>query len=244
MTDKEQIKCKYKFQDKEKFDGKTYCTCFCKLCEDLPLCDDNCQIYEDFKQLARKTQEYDNLSDLLRATDVYTRVCMSCADEILIYPSISGRTSYTDNEVDAITLKRIIDTLKNKTQEFEQLQEKYEALKLENQEGYEIVAELNHECEELKEKLYQIEDVVKPINEQLPEDNVIRQIMLILNDCNRLEPSRYRNALEEIEQELKEDIYCESQECGCDDFEECLKCTKEYILDIINKVKGEKNERQ
>lgn len=48
---------------------------------------------------------------------------------------------------------------------------------------------------------------------------------------------RYEKALEEIEKELKEDIYCESQECGCDDFEECLKCTKEYILDIINKVK-------
>lgn len=91
-----------------------------------------------------------------------------------------------------------------------------------------------HECEELKEKLYQIEDVVKPINEQLPEDSVIRQIMLILNDCNKLEPSYYRKALEEIEQELKEDIYCESQECGCDDSEECLRCTKDLILDIIS----------
>ena len=50
---------------------------------------------------------------------------------------------------------------------------------------------------------------------------------------------RYRKALDEIEKELKEDIYCESQECGCDDFEECLKCTKELILDIINKAKGE-----
>ena len=57
MTDKEQIKCKYKFQDKEKFDGKTYCTCFCELCEDLPLCDDNCQIYEDYKRLTCKTSE-------------------------------------------------------------------------------------------------------------------------------------------------------------------------------------------
>lgn len=54
----------------------------------------------------------------------------------------------------------------------------------------------------------------------------------------------YHKALEEIEKELKEDIYCESQECGCDDFEECLKCTKEHILDILNKAKGEKNERQ
>lgn len=61
MTGKEQIKCKYMFQDKEKFDGKPYCVCFCELCEDLPPCDDNCQIYEDFKQLAHKTQECENL---------------------------------------------------------------------------------------------------------------------------------------------------------------------------------------
>ena len=49
----------------------------------------------------------------------------------------------------------------------------------------------------------------------------------------------YKQALDEIEKELKEDIYCENQECGCDDFEECLKCTKEHISDIINKAKGE-----
>ena len=62
MTDKEQIKCKYKFQDKEKFNGKPYCTCFNELCEDLSfVCDNNCQIYEDFKQLARKIQECEEL---------------------------------------------------------------------------------------------------------------------------------------------------------------------------------------
>lgn len=49
--------------------------------------------------------------------------------------------------------------------------------------------------------------------------------------------NRYKRGLEEIEKELKEDINCESQECGCNDFEECLKCTKVYILDIINKAK-------
>lgn len=64
MTDKEQILCKYKFQNKEKFDGKPYCTCFNELCEDLSFaCDHNCQIYEDFKQLARKTQECENLKE-------------------------------------------------------------------------------------------------------------------------------------------------------------------------------------
>ena len=66
MTDKEQIMCKYKFQDKEKFDGKPYCICFNELCEDLFfVCDHNCQIYEDDKQLARKTQECEELKKLV-----------------------------------------------------------------------------------------------------------------------------------------------------------------------------------
>ena len=67
MTEKEQIICKYKFQDKEKFDGKPYCTCFNELCEDLSFaCDNNCQIYEDFKQLARKTQECEQLKKQIK----------------------------------------------------------------------------------------------------------------------------------------------------------------------------------
>lgn len=62
MIDKEQIKCNYKFQDKERFDGRPYCTCFDRLCEDLFfICDHNCQVYEDLKQLARKTQEQEEL---------------------------------------------------------------------------------------------------------------------------------------------------------------------------------------
>ncbi len=48
---------------------------------------------------------------------------------------------------------------------------------------------------------------------------------------------RYRKALEEIEKELKEDIYRESEECGRDYFEECLKCTIIQIINIINKAK-------
>ena len=109
MTNKEQIKCKYKFQDKEKFDGKTYCTCFCELCEDSPLCDDNCQIYEDFKQLTSKTLEYEKYKKL-------------AAD----FKDVNKQLGYK-----YLTIKK----------ECEQIKEKYEALKLENQEGYEIVAE-------------------------------------------------------------------------------------------------------
>lgn len=82
---------------------------------------------------------------------------------------------------------------------------------------------------ELEEKLFQIEDIVKPINEGLPEDNVIRKIMLILNDCPT-QRNIYREVLEEIRQELEEATHCESQECGCDDAEACLECTKKLIL--------------
>lgn len=91
-------------------------------------------------------------------------------------------------------------------------------------------ARKTQECEELKKQLETSEEwriKAEGLNEKL-----------------ELKNTRYHKALEEIEKELKEDIYCESQECGCDDFEECLKCTKEHILDILNKAKGEKNERQ
>ena len=40
------VSCKYKIQLKDKFDGKPYCTCFCELCEYLPICDNNCQSSE------------------------------------------------------------------------------------------------------------------------------------------------------------------------------------------------------
>ena len=66
MTDKEQIICKYKFKNKEKFNSKPYCLCHNELCEDLfYVCDHNCQIYEDYKQLISKTQECEELKNTL-----------------------------------------------------------------------------------------------------------------------------------------------------------------------------------
>ena len=197
MTDKEQIICKYKFQNKEKFDGKPYCTCFCELCEDLPICDNNCQIFEDYKQLARKTQE--------------------C----------------------------------------EQIKEKYEALKLENQEGYEIVAELKHECEQLKKanlhidtnrqckekKLKRIEDLIFSCEtcETIYTDEFMQQICSIIQE---LEPiidgygfiTRYRRALEKIEKIVNEPCVVDAQE----DCKHCdVWCEHKDILDIISRAKGE-----
>lgn len=101
--------------------------------------------------------------------------------------------------------------------ECEQLQEKYEALKLENEEGYEIVAELKHECEELKKanqhidanrqrkgsKLKRIEELISAC-ETGYTDEFIQKIYGIIQES---EPAiddysiidRYRKALEEIE---------------------------------------------
>lgn len=89
---------------------------------------------------------------------------------------------------------------------------------------------------------------LKKQNEELQKQ--IRNLQIIntklqnrnqqLNDATT-KAKCYEQALNEIEKELKEDVYCESQECGCDDFEECLKCTKEHILDIINKAKDGNN---
>lgn len=48
---------------------------------------------------------------------------------------------------------------------------------------------------------------------------------------------RYKEALEEIRKEVQEDITCESRECGCDSYYECLECLKNTILNIISEVK-------
>ena len=73
--------------------------------------------------------------------------------------------------------------------------------------------------------------------EQSRDNN--KSIIKTFVETSEKDIDRYRKALEEIEKELKEDVYCESQECGCDDFEECLNCVKTQILDIINKAKEE-----
>nr|DAI41243.1 MAG TPA: hypothetical protein [Caudoviricetes sp.] len=43
----------------------------------------------------------------------------------------------------------------------------------------------------------------------------------------------YKTIIEKIRQEVQEDITCESRECGCDSYEECIECLKNTILDII-----------
>lgn len=53
----------------------------------------------------------DDLSYIIRQTEEYKQVCETCRDEILTYPTISGRTSFTDKEVESITLRLILREL-------------------------------------------------------------------------------------------------------------------------------------
>ena len=129
-------------------------------------------------------------------------------------------------------IAKLQEQLARKTQECEQIKEKYEALKLENQEGYEIVAELKHEYEGLKKQLETAEEwriKAESLNEKLE----------LKNTC-------YRKALEEIEsiaiKNQRENFYYDGMN---ELIEITIKLTSDYtlILDIINKAKGGEDER-
>lgn len=95
------------------------------------------------------------------------------------------------------------------------------------------------ECEELKKEIINKDEKIKELRFSVSD---LTNRLCYLNAEKSFRIVDLEQTLDVIEKELKEDIYCENQECGCDDFEECLKCTKEHILDIINKAKGEGNE--
>ena len=50
----------------------------------------------------------DNLSKIIQQTEEYKQMCTQCKDEILIYPTISNRTNFTQEEVEAETLRIIL----------------------------------------------------------------------------------------------------------------------------------------
>ena len=55
-------------------------------------------------------------------------------------------------------------------------------------------------------------------------------------DQLKIENKKLKETLIEIQQDLENATYCESQECGCDDTNECLECTKKQILQKIKEV--------
>ena len=110
----------------------------------------------------------------------------------------------------------------------------------------EQLQQLKQENEELKEKIIKLNEengnliINRNTVENKLQDTESRLISIQKANTHNLVLLQTRNnTLEEIEKELKEDITCESRECGCDDYGECLKCIKETILNRINEVKNE-----
>ena len=99
------------------------------------------------------------------------------------------------------------------------------------------LARKTQECEELKKEIINKNEKIKELRFSVSD---LTNRLCSLNAEKSFRIVDLEQTLDEIEKELKEDIYCESQECGCDDFEECLRCTKNKILDIINKAKDGK----
>lgn len=129
-----------------------------------------------------------------------------------------GTNEYSDAEIVKNYILDINKQLARKTKECEQIKEKYEALKLENQEGYEIVAELKHECEELEK--------------QLETSEKWRIKAESLNENFELKNTCYRKALEEIEK------YLQTQLDGFgNDVYEMQKSAINNIRNIISRAK-------
>lgn len=158
-----------------------------------------------FKQLARKTQECEQkekeinelhlIIDRLLEASGYDKNISTAEDFEDVYSDIDYKVG-------------LLEELK---QECEQIKEKYEALKLENEEGYEIVAELKHECEELKSESFTRESLIS-----MQEKDI----------------DRYCKALEEIEKFAKENddmLQGYHHEWA----------NNKQILEIIYKAKGE-----
>lgn len=177
------------------------------------------------------------LRNILRATKEYEEVCMTCKDEILTYPSISGRTNYTDEEVEELTLKQIIDNLQAKEQENEKL--KTQILSLQTME-IEENKKLKQECEELKKQLDKYLNQEEEEIRQLNNDNKLDDILSAIEKANdKMEKeSNYKQALDEIESSM-------NAECNaCKKFTPnrqskiaCSYCHPTQILNIINKAK-------
>lgn len=153
----------------------------------------------------------ETLSQLIRNTKEYSDVCDMCKDEILIYPIISGRKEYTQDEVEQITLKRIIDKLQAKEQECENLKAEEKYLKQCCQKAGEELAKHSFEYDGKEKNL-----VVQAIE---------------LNE----KYEKFKKALEEIEK------VCIEYTHEFADGATVHYYSSDDILNIINKAKGETN---
>ena len=223
MTDKEQIICKYKFQDKEKFDGKPYCTCFNELCKNLSfVCDQNCIIYEDYKQLVRKTQECEELKkQLMQKSEV----------DMFFNTPIEGWSNdpcrICPHKAENEELKKEII---NKNEKIKEL--RLSVSDLTNRLCY-LNAEKSFRIVDLEQTLDEIEKELKERLVRTEEDLKYQCV-----DCMNVKSDRYRKALEEIEEHYEKVV--KNLTTYDDSYDANISIEALHnISDIINKAKGE-----
>ena len=148
--------------------------------------------------------------DICRKGDK-TRDCVNCA-------RVEYHSLYSLNWDNQERLQKII---KQKEQELQKAMDNYVQLDLQRVKEYNELVDLykakEQECEELKKAI----------------DGLLKIQYQLADSC-----TKYEQTLIEIQQDLEFATYCESQECGCDDANECLECTKKQILQKISECEA------
>lgn len=221
MADKEIIidcvdVCKYKFQNAEKFNGKAYCTCLNKLCEDIAFCcENNCQVYEDFKQLQLKEQEIDTLKTQLLAAQTMEfeenaklKAEIKSAKEMLIQNDCRTNSNTLPQIIEEFMSDNLLDAQDDEEYTipvFKQVENKLETLE-----------DLEQECKALEKRVKAEIHLGNKYKKDFAEQVVIAQ--------------KLEQALDEIEK------ICQMKE---ENSQFVLPSVWQQILEIINKAKGE-----
>lgn len=159
-----------------------------KTCDNYP----NCY----YKQLKHKEQEYNRLSNLITSTKTYEITCLDCRDAILTAPTISGRTKFSQIEIEEISLKMIIKQLKDKEQECEELKIDNKEQKRQLRVRANILKLTNEKNNELKQALQEIKGIVFELKKIVKSYKFDKYTSQILQKCevirveNENEPKR------------------------------------------------------
>lgn len=80
-------------------------------------------------ELKRAKKRLSMISENICNTEEYENTCSTCRDEILIYPTINGRTSYSQEEVEDIAFRKIMNNHKVFRERIKELEAENEYLK-------------------------------------------------------------------------------------------------------------------
>lgn len=105
----------------------------------------------------------DNLSEIIQQTEEYKQICDQCKDEVLIYPTISNRTNYTQEEVEAETLRVILRRYKEADKIKQEIQQHCKHIDETNKILYNEKVQLLDKNQELQDKLLKLNDLAHEV---------------------------------------------------------------------------------